>query len=248
MDGEAIIFNSINIWEQIPMPEKTQGKLQHVSVRKFSPLDEAGLQQVLDFDKMAYFQQNDTPKDHEPPEYTLQELKDVFQHGEINGIYATPLGSSQEEMIGFYIFERKPKEPDALYVGGLDIHPDYRDAGLGSWVLQIAEETAKQTEGVNHLTLTVDPLNGRGLNAYLKFGFRVTKFDKDHFGPNMDRFLMEKQLNQTPLREYQTARVVNCGDTGGLTQASQDNLVGVALQRPSDGEPQDNYHNKIVFI
>src|SRR5258706_6844095 len=240
--------NSINLSEKIPLPETVMAKFTKIFIKPFAPEDEEGLQTLLNFDEMAYFQQNDTPKDHEPPRYTLQEIKDIFNHGEIYGIYGIPLGKNEEEMIGCYIFENKDEKPDALYIGGLDIHPDYRDLGLGSWVLQIAEEIAKTTDGIKSLTLTVDPLNGRGLNAYLRFGFRVIGFEKDHFGPRTDRFLMEKILEEPPIANYAIERIVSCGNTEELQRAANDHLWGVKLERLQTHEPQDNYHNRVVFI
>ena len=235
------IFNTSNISKQISVPHIKD--FSKIFIKKVSPQDDAEIQKLLDFDELAYFTQNDTPKDHEPPRYSFQEFKDIFNNGEVFEMYGELSTDKREKLLRFYIFERKGSQKEELYVGGLDIHPDYRNVGLGSFVLHIAEIVAKQTDGIQKLTLTVDPLNGRGLSAYLKFGFRIIAFEKNHFGPKSDRFIMIKNLvsiTEPPIHE---SREVACGDEKGLIDVTKEGFRGVSLIRK-----EDNYKNKIKFI
>ena len=44
------------------------------------------------------------------------------------------------------------------------------------------------------INLHVDPLNITAIKLYTKFGFKIIKTEKDYFGENKDRHIMQDKL------------------------------------------------------
>lgn len=201
-------------------------------------LSEADFPLIIAFEDLTTFQRNDTPPDHAATPFTLEELEDIKSKGAIfGGIF-----DEKGEMLAQYIFSIKP--PEELYIEEIAVHPNHRDKGLGTYLLELADQEAG-SRGLARCTLSVDPLNGRGVNAYLKHGYRITDYRKAYFGPehpNTDRFWMVKQFHGEKNDFAEDIKEVVCGDSQGLQAVLRDGYIGVSLIRGVD-----NMSNRIVF-
>jgi ribosomal protein S18 acetylase RimI-like enzyme len=89
-----------------------------------------------------------------------------------------------------------PHPPDALYVGELDVHPDFRNRGIGDAMLRHAEETARR-EGFLRMALTTTTINP-AQHLYARHGYRIvdTRLDPayERLSGIPGRVLMVKDL------------------------------------------------------
>jgi ribosomal protein S18 acetylase RimI-like enzyme len=100
---------------------------------------------------------------------------------------------SQFQLIGFSWLT--PQEGQ-LTVSVLSVHPEFRDHGLGTAFLQKADTVALEMK-LPRTTLAVDPWNGRGVNTYLRHGYKIVDLKEAYFGPDYpqsQRFIMVKEL------------------------------------------------------
>lgn len=191
--------------------------------------------ELLAFDHKAYFVENtDTPLDHRPPEWTSQEMEEAFARADIiRGLF-----NSEGALIGYYEFETRPSD---LYLN-IVVDRNYRDKGLGSYFMQMADYEAR-IRRISKCALTVDQFNSRGINLYFKSGYQVVGYHKDHFGPNVHRLLMEKDLSAEQRKLSDETILVSCFDDDKLGIANS-GYVGVELKRDPSGNPKEN---SIVF-
>jgi ribosomal protein S18 acetylase RimI-like enzyme len=68
----------------------------------------------------------------------------------------------------------------SLYIGELDVHPDFRNRGIGGVMLSHAEEMARR-EGFARMSLTTTTINP-AQHLYTRHGFRIvdTKLDAEY--------------------------------------------------------------------
>src|SRR3989344_2527329 len=192
------------------------------------PLVESDFPDVIEFERMSTYERNDTPSDHAPPMFTIEELEQIAKSGVMGGIFETG-----GRMLAYYLFGIRP---DELYVEEIVVDPDIRDKGVGTYLLTLADEEA-QKRSLSRITLSVDPLNGWGVNAYLKHGYKITGYKKAYFGPehpNTDRFLMLKQFPAHESEYGEGIREVACSDVEGLQSVLGEGYIGVSLTRGID--------------
>ncbi|MBI2022242.1 GNAT family N-acetyltransferase [Candidatus Daviesbacteria bacterium] len=199
-------------------------------------LDKSDFPRVLEFERMATYELNDTPPDHAPPMFTMEELEEIAKNGVMGGIFGT-----DDKLLAYYLFGIRP---DELYIEEIVVDSDIRDRGVGRYLLELADEEV-QKRGLPRATLSVDPLNGRGVNAYLKHGYEITDYKTAYFGPeypNTDRFWMVKQFRGEKRSFEEDSKEVNCGDAKGLQATLRDGYIGVGLIRGAN-----NRLNRIIF-
>ncbi len=89
-----------------------------------------------------------------------------------------------------------PHPADALYVGELDVHRDWRNRGIGGLMLRHAEERARR-EGFPRMALTTTTTNP-AQHLYARHGFRVVETRLDPAYERLTgipgRVLMVKEL------------------------------------------------------
>ena len=66
-----------------------------------------------------------------------------------------------------------PHPPAALYVGELDVHPEFRNRGIGGVLLDHAEAVARR-EGFSQIALTTTTINP-AQHLYARHGYRVVE-------------------------------------------------------------------------
>jgi len=70
-------------------------------------------------------------------------------------------------------------------------HPDYTQLGLGTNVMNHCLKLLKSDARVEKLVVTTSQLAFR---FFEKFGYELQQVEKDHWGPGLDLYLMERQL------------------------------------------------------
>lgn len=186
--------------------------------------------EFLAFDELASYLKTETPEDHRPPRWTYEDYARCLRSG-------FPLGLFLEGMlIGICILHPKDQ---ALFITQIAIHPNYRNLGLGSYLIQLAEKQAV-LEGCERCTLTVDPFNSKALSLYFRFAYAITAFKKSYFGqnhPNTHRFWMEKKLKH-PISFGEKSALIPVNDFSKIEEALERGYVGIQLISTHD--PKSN--------
>jgi len=193
---------------------------------------------LVQFDIDEEFTHNlDTPIDHRPYPFTDIEFRDAITNNKFifHGLF------NNDKLIAFYQLESK-KEIKEMYIVVMVVHHDYRDHGIGKYILNIADTEARKL-GLDKCTLTVDPLNGRGVYSYFENGYRIIDYGLNYWGPNIHRFIMEKKLTNSIKLPIIETKTILASDDEGLVNIIRDGFIGVSLSRGDD-----NRHNKITFI
>lgn len=187
----------------------------------------------FELEELVAFKSNNTPNDHAPPHWTFDEFKEYLQRGEITkGIYIF------DKLIAFFIFHPQKNQ---LYITEIGVHPDYREKGLGKWILSTLEGEAENRD-LKKCSLSVDPYNANALNLYLHYGYMVTDYKSGYFGeeyPNTDRFLMEKNFNTCSTPGNNTLEI-KVSEVNSLKSAFQKGYIGTALNNSSSNDPKKN--------
>lgn len=199
------------------------------------------LQEIIDFDNrylIDVFIEQKIPKEQLPPSLTIKDLENAISRDDVlEWLFV------DNDLAGYYWFERKP---DHLYIAGLALKPQFQGKGLVQWILHAAEAKAKEQQ-LSSCRLLAIPLNGRAVNAYLKYGYKIIdcKF-APFFGPQYKssyRFIMEKELLKKNAI-FTNSREVVCTDYKLMRNLTEEGYVGVGLIR---AENHDDQYNNIVF-
>jgi len=200
------------------------------------------LKGIIDFDNRYLINtliELDIPKEQLPPSLTINDLEQAILRGDVLKWLLI-----DNDLAGYYWFEFKP---DYLYIAGLAIKPDFQGIGLIQQILCSADEEAKEHQ-LKSCRLLVIPLNGRAINAYLKYGYKIITCNlASYFGPqypNSYRFIMEKHLFIKELDTAMDSREIICTDYELMKKLTDQGYVGVQLIRSPS---QNNNKNKIIF-
>lgn len=93
-----------------------------------------------------------------------------------------------KKLIGTASFE---PQKDTAYMDGITIAPEYRGKGLGTKAADLIMEKVK---GFKQATKRVHPKNTPALLIYLKCGFKIVRWEDNHYGDGQPRLLLEKTL------------------------------------------------------
>lgn len=199
------------------------------------------LNEIIDFDNcylMNAFIKLGIPAEQLPPSLKLNNLDQAILRGDVlDWIFV------DNTLAGYYWFEIKPAH---LYIAGLAIKPSFQGKGLIQQILVLADKKAKENKLQSCKLLTI-PLNGRAVNAYLKYGYKIIQcalasyFEPEY--PDSYRFMMEKNV----IIEESVAidhREVLCTNYELMKNLTDRRYIGVKLIRSSN---QDNEENKILF-
>lgn len=198
---------------------------------------EEDFSKIVVCDKIACYESNTTPPDHQPPRLTIDELKKIKNKNVIlEGMF-----DKADKLIAYWFFELNEKE---LYIMRLAVLPDYRGLKIGTFILDRADNVA-QFNNKMACTLSVDPFNEAGLSIYLKYGYRIISYIKSYFGdkyPQTDRFFMQKKFYPENLSDQKEQ--VRVDDVLNLQRILQEDFLGTSLIKSSDS---DCKHNFVVF-
>ena len=97
------------------------------------------------------------------------------------------------KIIGGIIFEISPNE---LYIDWLDVGPDHQGVGLGSKLLQIAIDNAKNHK-ITHITAQVAQNNHLGNTFFTRHGFQLDKTIENGIKSGVDANIYNIQINTT---------------------------------------------------
>jgi [ribosomal protein S18]-alanine N-acetyltransferase len=100
----------------------------------------------------------------------------------------------EDKLAGFVIFERATRHGrPAGHIVTLDVDPDERRRGLGTLLMQTAEEQMKQ-EGAGVLSLEVAENNAAARQFYRSLGFVTRGRIAKYYGGRVDAEVMEKVI------------------------------------------------------
>jgi ribosomal-protein-alanine N-acetyltransferase len=101
---------------------------------------------------------------------------------------------SEDKLAGFVIFERTTRHGrPAGHIVTLDIDPEERRRGLGTLLMQTAEEQIRQ-EGADILSLEVAENNPAARQFYRSLGFVARGRIAKYYGGTVDAEVMEKVI------------------------------------------------------
>src|ERR1700733_12277130 len=101
----------------------------------------------------------------------------------------------EDKLAGFVIFERTSRHGrPGGHIVTLDIDPVERRRGLGTLLMQTAEEQLKQ-EGADVLSLEVAETNAAARQFYRSLGFEVRGRIAKYYGGGVDAEVMEKMID-----------------------------------------------------
>jgi ribosomal-protein-alanine N-acetyltransferase len=88
---------------------------------------------------------------------------------------------------------RKWKENDSAFLHSFYISKEYRSKGTGRRLLEFVLECLR-SGNFKSVSLTVAPDNIAAVRLYSGAGFKIKEVLRNEYGPETDRYLMEKEL------------------------------------------------------
>lgn len=161
-------------------------------------------------DAEAYFRQNYDPLD--PEVARLTGSKSAFSHAEVTDFFRRCVAredyylflalSPEGSIIGeTALTDLDPHTKSANFRIAL-FHPQYRNAGLGSWMTAVTRDFAFGVLGLHRLSLEVFSFNPRAQRVYQKAGFRRegmlrdAVLDGQNYGDIILMSLLEQEWHQ----------------------------------------------------
>ena|SRR5271155_2311087 len=106
-------------------------------------------------------------------------------------------GGMNSEICGFILvhglFPDGEREQTVANIITIDVHPTAQRSGLGSRLLNAAEDRAGM-HGMHLVTLEVSVENHSAIAFYKRHGYTVTKRIEKYYNDKLDAFQMEKSL------------------------------------------------------
>ncbi len=99
---------------------------------------------------------------------------------EVNGNESAILVKDEKTIIGVAIYYRW--NDDCLWVNDIWVRPEYRSQGIGSQMLRMLMDVAKETQ--TELTLGVLAHNQKALQLYQQLGFKIESHTMCHHPEN----------------------------------------------------------------
>ena len=99
----------------------------------------------------------------------------------------------EDETVGFVVLESEREARRATLVT-LDVAEPYRNAGIGSLLLDHSEQILRE-ENIRRYRLQVDTSNEIAIAFYQKHGFRTHQTLKGYYSNGADAYLMEKEIS-----------------------------------------------------
>ncbi len=135
---------------------------------------------------VAIFMRN-TPKYFDPKESRdfetyLQEFKNTY----LTVLYQNKIVGGA----GYYAME----SDNSGRVTWIFFHPDYTGLGLGKKVMDHCLERLNANPIVRKLVVTTSQL---AYTFFEKFGYQLVRSEKDHWGPGLDLYVMERSVIQS---------------------------------------------------
>ena len=130
-----------------------------------------------------------------PQNFNVKEVDDFIEY--LDNYSDTYLTLEHESKIvggtGYYV-----KETDKSgRITWIFFHPNYSGLGLGRQAVEYCLKTLKQIQKVEKLIVTTSQL---AYKFFEKFGYRITKIEKDFWGLGLDLYEMEMPNEQTTNR------------------------------------------------
>jgi [ribosomal protein S18]-alanine N-acetyltransferase len=119
--------------------------------------------------------------------YTRPELRHFLRSPSA----VTIVASAEDRIAGFVLVHIDRKSGHVITI---DVHPDYRGTGLGSKLMQKAENRLRAS-GVADVRLEVAVDNIAAIGFYKRHGYFVIKSIPRYYNDSIDALLMHKRLD-----------------------------------------------------
>ncbi|MEO8401725.1 MAG: GNAT family N-acetyltransferase [Gammaproteobacteria bacterium] len=208
----------------------------------YRPLAISEIPDLIDFDNVYLkdvMENMGIPHQQLPPSLTIDEVKEsLAKKNDVEWIFFNDV------LAGYLWLE---KQNDCIYIAGVAIKPKFYGIGLIQNVLNTAEQKAKKNN-LPACRLAAIPINGRAVNAYLKYGYKIISCVEALFGveyPESFRFIMEKSLLSKGTGPFTEEYEICCSDYKKLKQATDNAYIGIRL---IGSKNQNNLENTICFV
>ncbi len=125
-----------------------------------------------------------------PKYFAPKEVDDFLEYLDDHGDSYLTIEKDNKIVGGIgYLFNVSDKSGQITWIF---LHPEYTDHGLGKQAVEHCMTLLKSNPEIVKLVVTTSQLAFR---FFEKFGFILIKTGKDYWGPGLDLFLMEIQLN-----------------------------------------------------
>lgn len=206
------------------------------------PIKVDELPQLILFDKLHLIEaikKMGIPANKCPPVFTLDELLEAYQRNDImKWIFV-------DGALAGYLWREKREY--CIFGSGAAIKEEYYGVGLSTYIITSTENMAKQAR-LTKCQMAIMPANGRVINAYMKHGYQIVDYIKNHSthaSPDRLRCIMEKNLEAPTNNKIIIDTIkVSCSNEDELKKLIDDGYRGVRLIR---GDFSNTMENRIVF-
>jgi ribosomal protein S18 acetylase RimI-like enzyme len=156
-----------------------QGQMQTMNDYFIRTCESKDLQDILDIEL-------NTPGDLTYSYLILRQLFDIC------GVYFKVAVSCDKDIMGYVICSPTVGRRDA-WILSLAVLPNHWHKGIGT---NLTLDICKQllADEINHVLLTVNPVNTRAISLYNSLGFQPISLEVAYFGDGHDRIIMQKSL------------------------------------------------------
>jgi ribosomal-protein-alanine N-acetyltransferase len=136
--------------------------------------------------------------------YTQRELKHYMEAPGTFTIVAEASGREAPDIAGFLVGQRHKR--GLGHVVTIDVNPEFRREGVGTLMMQAAEQRLK-SEGCHSIFLETAVDNASAISFYERLGYAVLRTLPRYYMGDLDAFLMGKPLLDVPQnRKVKAAR------------------------------------------
>ena len=204
-----------------------------LSAEIFNPINPPSddlIQQMVDFNNLCFAGTGQTTSEkYAPPSLTPEDIEDGIKRN--NSFLVIKDENDNLAAVVQTFLKGKGGQEKEVHLISMAIDPQYRGQGLANILLQRVYEEARDN-GLDKVTLRVDPLNAPAINKYLHEGFVILGGRKKEVGenPNVVTLAATKRLSQTPTYSENSAQSINLEDYQQIDNLAKNGYAGVAIE------------------
>ena len=187
------------------------------------------IQKMVDFDKLCFAGVGQTTSEkYAPPPLTFEDIEDGIKRN--NAFFVVKDTSDSLAAVVQTFIKGKGDQEREVHLISMAIDPKYRGQGLTNVLLQGVYNEAREN-GLDKVTLRVDPLNSPAINKYLHEGFVILGGRKREVGknPNVVTLAATKRLSQQPIFNDNASQSIDLEDYDQINDLAQNAYAGVTI-------------------